>query len=784
MELPFSSVSPTMSKEDREMYATLQGKRPGLVNSLMDSRLIRFDALRVRGESDPKFSNFWSTCAAPLRSEVVAEIPFAPYKDLLEVVIDDDNDEWRFFLGSRKPGRRHVTLIGRHSESGGTEEEVSVEMHRRLAIFGEFEVAINCAAPARIGPVRSCGRNFEKNPQINWPFNHSCGQINYGHYLMSQMYALPATSGIIRAATRGYNSSSNVPFDIHNLTPGIQRNWEMSKWSCPVPEQVLVPDDIFMRIFGHFVNSTTPLAGPMASEIKLVCRQWYRCWWKAALGSSSPTKLWFGDRANAYFGSTLYRPCAKTKGVDDGCHSARLLDLLCTPFNLRSSLARQLPAAAAAPHSIGKKIMNMLTKTKVDAAAAAGSSNSNSNSNPFSYTVIDASLITSLDLSGQCAAKELCDVVKKHFPNLRHLIWNRSRMLDDQTLSGILSNLHHLKTLSVAFSATLWNVRYTARELQRLQIEELNVAGCSFGAQGLKELSNCCSASLRRLDISGLDYAVPAVTEGCDNQKMTHVPFLQSRSLYAYDYTFEMGGSDFPNLEVLLAADLAMNFNGYDLLPFHFGEQAAKNLRALDMSTMTPLESPEQMLNMVGKLTSLEVLHLNGFWFTDKCADASKSIAALSRLRYLGVSSMAAGEYFANMLADLLASSPKAAPLTIMQMTYHTRLNRRPFDFVRHLVWPTALCFDDVARRNGSNDFSPGSHSLAVRSRSCMATISNFTEAQQVFAQTETMANMLDHMGTKKKLRDPLGGYYILRDAVYRDALLTRPNAKGFWPAI
>jgi hypothetical protein len=722
-----------------------------------------------------------------LRSEVVADIPFAPYKDLLEVVVvDNDNDEWRFFLGSRKPGRRHVTLIGRHSESGGTEEEVSAEMHRRLAIFSEFEVAINCAAPARIGPVRPCGRKSERNPQINWPFNHSCGQINYGHYLMSQMYALPATSGIIRAATRGGGGGGgNVPFDIHNLTPGIQRNWEMSKWSCPVPERKPVPDDIFMRIFGHFVNSTTPLLGPMACEIKLVCRQWYRCWWKAALGSSSPTKIWFGDRANAYFGSTLYRPCPKTKGLDDGCHSARLLDLLCTPFNLRPSLAQQLPSAPAAAHSIGKKIMNMLTKTKVDAVAAAGSSNGNSSSSDsFSYTVIDASSITSLDLSGQCAAKELCDVVKTRFSNLRHLIWDRSRMLDDQTLSDILRNLHHLKTLSVAFSASLWNIRDTACELQRLQIEELNVAGCSFGAPGLKELSNCCSASLRRLDISGLDYAVPVVTYGHDNQKLTHVPFLQSRSMYAYNYTFEMGGSDFPNLEVLLAADLAMNLNGYDLLPFHFGEKAVKNLRALDMSTMTPLETPEHMLNMVGKLTSLEVLHLNGFWFTDKCADASKSIAALSRLRYLGVSSMAAGEYFANMLADLLASSPKAAPLTIMQMTYHARISRRPFDFVRHLVWPTALCFDDVARRNGSKDLSPASHSLAARSRSCMATISNFTGAQQVFVQTETMANMLDHMGTKKKLRDPVAGYYILRDAVYRDALLTRPNAKGFWPAI
>lgn len=672
------------------------------------------------GVYEAAFDNFWATTSIPLRSDVVAGIPSAPYRNLLDVV-----DEKWFYLGSNAPERRQVTLIGRHSLADVDADTLVGEMRRRLDMTREFEVASDQFAPGRVGPGLACGRWLQSYAILNWPFNHAGGQYSYGLYAMSQHFMLPSISTIIRVATRGKDVQD--PLDVHQLTPSVTRGIPMSSdlnvFSPRLPEfRSDIPDDVIARILSHFVNPTSPLA-TMARSIKLVSRQWYRCWWKAALGSSSPTKLWFGNATQAYFGASLYRQVADSSAKEFGL--ARLLDAMTTSFSQRAS-----PTKTPKSLSPKDKVKSVLRRAKVGGGCAAAAAAASA---AFDYLVIDGAKITSLDLSGQYAHDALLRVVETRFPNLVHLKWDRSRGLDDVRLANLLRWLPSLRTLSVAFAADLRTVNNVAAAIPR-QLEELNVAGCCFGAPGLLALARACPA-VRRLDISGLDYAHP---RGKVNSQ--GIPF---RTFYesAGHETIELCGQNFPELEVLMAAELyAPTLRA---VPITFGVNAATKLRALDLSISPGVHLRYELMNDIGKLRALEVLHLNGVQFDDKTSGdiGGTTLSSLPKLRYLGISSEWGGSSLALVLKHLLESSPRHAPLTIMQLTYHPQVCRRPIDSIRHLVWPTALSADDVFRYLQPDEELPaGSRSLVVRAAACRHMLTSFESAQQLYHETQSVA--------------------------------------------
>lgn len=665
---------------------------------------------------------FWARGSGPLRADAVER--FRSSRGMLEVV-----DEKWFYVGSRAPERRQITLIGRNSLADVDADDLVAEMRRRLELTKEFEVASEQFAPGRIGPGRACGRRLTTYSQLNWPLNHSAGERSYGLYAISQLFMLPSLSTIIRVASRGKHADE--PIDFHQLTPYVDRAIPLppsgSFVPAAAPQRQDIPDDVIVSILSHFINPTSPL-GTVAREIKSVSRQWYRCWWKAALGSSSPTKLWFGNATQAYFGASLYRQVTEVPAKEFSL--AALLSAITVPFDQRGAAAKKV--------SKKTKMLSALRKSKTSVSRRRSNS-----SGAFDYLVVNPLEIVSLDLSGQYAHDDLLNVVKTRFPNLVHLKWDRSRGLDDDRLADLLRYVPSLQTLSVAFAADLVTVNKTAAVAASLKLEELNVAGCPFGAPGLRALADSCHL-VRRLDISGLEYANP--TGKINTQGIPFMTF--SASAFAAKELITFGGSDFPCLEVLMAADI---LGQESQIPFMIGPNAYRNLRALDLSTSYS-EGMTQRLNSdvlqfyiepISKCTALEVLHLNGYsaQSNDRIIELGKALSSLPRLRYLGMSTVDTLASSSLIFHQLLESSPRHAPLTIVQLTSKTNVCRRPIDAARHLVWPTAFCVDDMFQQvQPDANLVAGSRSYTDLVNAYARLRQQFETAQQIYHETQSAA--------------------------------------------
>ena len=465
-----------------------------------------------------------------------------------------------------------------------------------------------------------------------------------------------------------------------------------------------LPDDVLVKIMRIFIGPSYSLFGsPRMCKrtergFKCVSRQWYRCWWAAALGSHTPTSLNFGFAVHGE--NSLYRniypsqggPSPSSRGIPATCEKTLALAntwITGPSFAKWNGVStRHAPpklyarAAAKAVPSKARHTLSSVVK-RFTKPAPASEEHTGEELVPVPPAV-DRLAVLQLDISGVDPCDELVTFFTRAFPNCETLIWNQSEV-SDQMLARMITAFPRLTRLSAGYSPNLQTIAKTAEALGNRAIVELAFPGCPFGPEGLALLASACPR-VTRLDISSLDYTVPSTT--------TVLSFVAACELGRASFDFGSKGC-FPQLEVLVAP----NLTGYDSSRpssncIKISPDVAPTLRSLDLSSYADTGYTCLPVACLSHLTALEALHLNGWpnLSDESLTHLAICVEVMPRLRWLSLSSNNAGTTFSTrLLPRLLDSSPGFAPLTLVQLPYHQSCMLTPLDAARHVVWSSSI---------------------------------------------------------------------------------------------